>query len=212
SPRTATPTPPPSRVRPPPPPRAAASAGTCPREPQRPCAPSPPPTSPRPRTTAPSPCWARPTPWSVPAVANGGPSTWSRPPTADRATMAADAARAVLGRAGALIDTGGRKVLPQDVERALDRSLMLRGRVRAGVVVGVEDRDWGERVEALVTLEPGVEPEEAPALVRAALRTAEVPSHQIPKRVHVVEQLPLLGHGKIDRAAARALAAGRAGP
>src|SRR5699024_4588834 len=94
----------------------------------------------------------------------------------------------------------------------LDRSLMLRGLVRAGVVVGVEDRDWGQRVEALVTLEPGVEPEEAPALVRAALRTAEVPSQQIPKRVHVVEQLPLLGIGKIDRAAARALAAGRAGP
>ncbi len=132
--------------------------------------------------------------------------------TSDLATIEDDGALTVLGRADDVINTGGRKVLPQDVERALDRSLMLRGLVRAGVVVGVEDRDWGQRVEALVTLEPGVEPDEAPALVRAALRTAEVPSHQIPKRVHVVEQLPLLGIGKIDRAAARALAAGRAGP
>ena len=103
-------------------------------------------------------------------------------------------------------------MLPQDVERALDHSLRLRGLVRAAVVVGVEDRDWGQRVEALVILEPGVDPQEAPALVRAALRTSEVPSHQIPKRVHVVERLPLLGIGKIDRAAARALAAGRPGP
>src|SRR5699024_2343575 len=117
-----------------------------------------------------------------------------------------------LGRADDGINTGGRKVLPQDVERALDRSLMLRGLVRAGVVVGVEDRDWGQRVEALVTLEPGVEPEEAPALVRAALRTAEVPPAQTPQRVHLSEPPPLLGIGTLDRAGARALAAGRAGP
>lgn len=132
--------------------------------------------------------------------------------TSDLATIDEDGALAVLGRADDVINTGGRKVLPQDVERVLDRSLMLRGLVRAGVVVGVEDRDWGQRVEALITLEPGLDPQEAPALVRAALRTSEVPSHQIPKRVHVVEQLPLLGIGKIDRAAARALAAERSGP
>src|SRR5699024_924987 len=123
-----------------------------------------------------------------------------------------DGALTVLGRADDVINTGGRKVLPQDVERALDRSLMLRRLVRPGVVVGVEDRDWGQRVEALVTLDPGVEPVEPPALARAARRTAGVPSHRIPTRGHVVEQLPLLGSRQIHRAAARALAAGRAGP
>ena len=101
-------------------------------------------------------------------------------------------------------------MLPQDVERAIDRSLMLRGLVRAAVVVGVPDAEWGSRVEALVTMETGAvaEASDVPALVRSALRTTEVPSFMIPKRVHVVEELPLLGIGKIDRSAAARIAAG----
>ena len=128
--------------------------------------------------------------------------------TSDLAEIGDDGALTVLGRADDVINTGGRKVLPQDVERAIDRSLMLRGLVRTSVVVGVPDPEWGQRVEALVTLEEGTDPAEASALVRSALRTTEVPAHMIPKRVHVVEELPLLGIGKVDRAAARRLAGG----
>ena len=128
--------------------------------------------------------------------------------TSDLAEIGDDGALTVLGRADDVINTGGRKVLPQDVERAIDRSLMLRGLVRTSVVVGVPDPEWGQRVEALVTLEEGTDPAEAAALVRSALRTTEVPAHMIPKRVHVVEELPLLGIGKVDRAAARRLAGG----
>ncbi|WP_434175653.1 AMP-binding protein [Brachybacterium conglomeratum] len=128
--------------------------------------------------------------------------------TSDLAEIGDDGALTVLGRADDVINTGGRKVLPQDVERAIDRSLMLRGLVRTSVVVGVSDPEWGQRVEALVTLEEGTDPAEASALVRSALRTTEVPAHMIPKRVHVVEELPLLGIGKVDRAAARRLAGG----
>ncbi|MDN5686814.1 MAG: AMP-binding protein [Brachybacterium sp.] len=129
--------------------------------------------------------------------------------TSDLAELDTDGALTVLGRADDVINTGGRKVLPQDVEQAIDRSLMLRGLVRSSVVVGVDDPDWGQRVEALVTLEDGAEPAEATALVRSALRTSDVPAHMIPKRVHVLDRLPLLGIGKIDRAAARRLAAAR---
>ena len=128
--------------------------------------------------------------------------------TSDLAEIGDDGALTVLGRADDVINTGGRKVLPQDVERAIDRSLMLRGLVRTSVVVGVPDPEWGQRVEVLVTLEEGTDPAEASALVRSALRTTEVPAHMIPKRVHVVEELPLLGIGKVDRAAARRLAGG----
>ncbi|MGO2819888.1 MAG: AMP-binding protein [Brachybacterium tyrofermentans] len=127
--------------------------------------------------------------------------------TSDLAELGVDWTLSVLGRADDVINTGGRKVLPQDVERAIERSLMLQGLIRTSVVVGVEDPEWGQRVDALVTLEPGTDPAEASALVRAALRTSEVPAHMIPKRVHVVEELPLLGIGKVDRAAARRLAA-----
>lgn len=126
--------------------------------------------------------------------------------TSDLAQIAEDGALTVLGRADDVINTGGRKVLPQDVERAIDRSLMLRDLVLSSLVVGVEDPEWGQRVEALVTLAEGSDPEEATALVRSALRTSDVPAHMIPKRVHAVEQLPRLGIGKLDRAAARRLA------
>ncbi|MGO1283545.1 MAG: AMP-binding protein [Brachybacterium sp.] len=126
--------------------------------------------------------------------------------TSDLAQLDVAGTLTVLGRADDVINTGGRKVLPQDVERAIERSLMLRGMVRGSVVVGVEDAEWGQRVEALVTLEPGLDPDDATALVRSALRTSEVPGHMIPKRVHVVAELPLLGIGKVDRAAARRLA------
>ncbi|GAA1489092.1 AMP-binding enzyme [Brachybacterium sacelli] len=128
--------------------------------------------------------------------------------TSDLAELDADGALTVLGRADDVINTGGRKVLPQDVERAIERSLMLQGLVRASIVVGVDDPDWGQRVEALVTLEGSAEPAEATALVRSALRTSEVPAHMIPKRVHVIGELPMLGIGKVDRDAARRLAAG----
>lgn len=152
-------------------------------------------------------------------TADGGTSTelfTPGPPrrflTSDLAELGADGSLSVLGRADDVIVTGGRKVLPQDVERAIERSLMLRGMVRASVVVGVEDPEWGRRVEALVTLEPGIDPAEATALVRSALRTSEVPGHQLPKRVHVVDVLPMLGIGKVDRAAAQRLAAERQDP
>lgn len=127
--------------------------------------------------------------------------------TSDLASITPDGTLQVLGRADDIIITGGRKVLPQDVERAIERSLMLQGMVRASVVVGVADPEWGERVEALVTLSPGIDAAEASALVRSALRTTDVPAHMIPKRVHVVQELPLLGIGKIDRSAARRIAA-----
>ncbi|MGP9681927.1 AMP-binding protein [Brachybacterium sp. AOP3-A1-3] len=144
------------------------------------------------------------TPFAPAAAPGAAPRSFV---TSDLAELGEDGALSVLGRADDVINTGGRKVLPQDVERAIDRSLMLQGLVRTSVVVGVQDPDWGQRVEALVTLEQGTDPTEAAALVRSALRTSEVPAHMIPKLVHVVRELPMLGIGKVDRAAARRLAA-----
>ena len=128
--------------------------------------------------------------------------------TSDLASLEADGTLTVIGRADDVIITGGRKVLPQDVERLMEASLLLRGQVKQAVVVGVPDPDWGERVEALVVPADTAitEPEELHALVRSALRTLGAPGHVIPKRVHAVEDLPLLGIGKIDRARARQIA------
>jgi O-succinylbenzoic acid--CoA ligase len=138
-------------------------------------------------------------------------------PDGERAFVTSDLARIddgrlrILGRADDVITTGGLKVVPQDVERAIDRSLMLRGLLAEWVVVGVPDPEWGRRVEALVVAADGPQtsPEDLPALVRSALRTTGVPSHAVPRRVHVVEALPRLGIGKIDRAASARIAADR---
>ncbi|MGY5766174.1 AMP-binding protein [Brachybacterium sp. DNPG3] len=116
----------------------------------------------------------------------------------------------ILGRADDVIVTGGRKVLPQDVERAIEHAEELRATVRGCVVVGVDDPEWGQRIEALVTTTGEVPDAEVPGLVQRVLRAADLPGHAVPKAVHVIDELPLLGIGKIDRAAARRLAAARA--
>ena len=116
----------------------------------------------------------------------------------------------IIGRADDVIITGGKKVVPQDVERILERTDMLRYMITGAVVVGVPDPEWGQRLEAVVTIAPWITPAEATPLVRMALAAAELPGHMIPKRAHVVEELPLLGIGKIDRSEAQRLAICRA--
>ncbi len=117
----------------------------------------------------------------------------------------------ILGRADDVVITGGRKVLPQDVEAALDAAPALRGLLADRVVVGVPDPEWGARLVALVVPAAGADPARLPAAVPAALRAApehgpDLPRHAVPKSTLVVEALPLRGIGKIDRSAARDLA------
>ncbi|MFC5285965.1 o-succinylbenzoate--CoA ligase [Actinokineospora guangxiensis] len=100
----------------------------------------------------------------------------------------------VLGRADDLINTGGEKVAPAAVEAVL----LAQPGVRAVCVVGVPDPEWGQRVAALVV---GALSQDALAAVRAALGAAAVP-----RRVVTVDALPEKAPGKVDRAAAAALA------
>lgn len=117
----------------------------------------------------------------------------------------------ILGRADDVVITGGRKVLPQDVETAIDAAPDLRGLLADRVVVGVPDPEWGARLVALVVPTSGADPARLPVAVPAALRAApehgpDLPRHAVPKSTLVVEALPLRGIGKIDRSAARDLA------
>ena len=108
---------------------------------------------------------------------------------------------AVHGRADDVVVTGGLKVAPRPVEEAL---LRLPG-VTEAVVVGVPDDEWGQRVAAAVVLAPGAR---APSLadVRALVGAAVAP-HAAPRRLAVLDALPLRGPGKPDRAAVAALLA-----
>ena len=96
----------------------------------------------------------------------------------------------VLGRADDLIVTGGEKVAPALVEAALAE----HPAVAEVCVVGVPDEEWGSRVVAVVVLHGPLTLEEARAHV--ASRVSRVAA---PRELRVVDALPLLDSGKIDR-------------
>ncbi|MFN3865794.1 MAG: AMP-binding enzyme [Demequina sp.] len=104
----------------------------------------------------------------------------------------------VQGRADDVILSGGVNVHPAPVERAL----RAHGGIADAVVVGAPDPQWGERVVALVVLEPGAtvtleDLRSSLSLERAALPTA----------MAALDSIPRTAAGKIDRYAARALGA-----
>jgi o-succinylbenzoate---CoA ligase len=116
----------------------------------------------------------------------------------DRGVLAADGRLSILGRADALINTGGEKVDPLEVEAAIRAT----GLVADVAVVGVPDAEWGERVVAIVAgLARG---EDA---LRASLRPV-LASYKVPKRFVSVPALPRNEAGKLNRTALRAMAAG----
>ncbi|GLZ30630.1 O-succinylbenzoic acid--CoA ligase [Lentzea sp. NBRC 105346] len=97
----------------------------------------------------------------------------------------------VLGRADDVIITGGEKIAPALVERAL---VAVDG-VREACVVGVPDAEWGQVVAAAVVAS-GVSADELRDAVRVSVGRSATP-----KRVMFVSELPLRGPGKVDRAA-----------
>ena len=98
----------------------------------------------------------------------------------------------LAGRPGDLVITGGVNVYPAEVERRL---LEAPG-VAEAVVFGVPDDDWGERVEAAVVPWPGIEVD--PARLRDEV-AGQLARAKVPKRIHVVADLPRTATGKIRR-------------
>ena len=127
--------------------------------------------------------------------------------TSDRGRLHPDGRLEVLGRLDDVIITGGVKVEPRRVEEALTA---IDG-VAEACVVGLPDEKWGSRVVAAVVLEPGRQRARWPGCDGAALREAvraRLDGAHAPKRVVVLEALPLRPSGKVDRRrVARLLAA-----
>ena len=126
---------------------------------------------------------------------------WSQP--GDLVEVLADGAIRFLGRGSGVINTGGEKVHPAEVEDAL----LSHPAVRDAVVVGVPDATWGERVAAIVAVGTGsVTPEELTEHLRPQLA-----GYKIPRSIQVVDELPRTPTGKIEMAWAKRRAAGEAG-
>lgn len=105
----------------------------------------------------------------------------------------------IQGRVDSVIISGGVNVPAEAVEAMLERHPDVAG----AVVVGVPDPEWGERVTAVV--------ESRRALDLAELRDLVEPRAWAPRTLVATGRLPHLPNGKVDRQAARALAASEAG-
>jgi acyl-CoA synthetase (AMP-forming)/AMP-acid ligase II len=114
----------------------------------------------------------------------------------DHAQLDADGAIRFLGRRSGVINTGGEKVHPQEVENAL----LTHPDVTDCAVVGVNDPTWGEIVAAVVAT-PGAPAErELQDWVRRTLA-----GYKVPRRIVLVERLPRTPTGKLEVARARAI-------
>ena len=117
--------------------------------------------------------------------------------TGDVGVFDSDGYLSIVGREKDLIITGGLNVYPKEIEEAIDA---LAG-VSASAVIGVPDADFGESVVAVVVGVPGIELD--PAALRDDLRGV-LAAYKVPKRVHIVTELPVNAMGKIEKARLRA--------
>ncbi|MFE7839065.1 AMP-binding protein [Streptomyces sp. NPDC057474] len=122
----------------------------------------------------------------------------------DLAQIEADGAIRFLGRGSGVINTGGEKVHPQEVETVL----LTHPEVTDCVVVGVPDETWGECVAAVVAVPPNatVTGDQLRDWVRRSLA-----GYKVPRSVVLTDVLPRTPTGKIEIAWARR-AARNAGP
>lgn len=109
----------------------------------------------------------------------------------DFATLDADGQITLLGRGSTVINTGGEKVFPEEVEA------VLKGHpdVFDVLVVGVPDARWGERVTAVVQPRGGRTPVLAALAAHCRGRLA---GYKVPKQVLLVERISRAPSGKPD--------------
>jgi fatty-acyl-CoA synthase len=119
----------------------------------------------------------------------------------DCATVDGEGAIHLLGRGSVVINTGGEKVYPEEVEEVIKRLPA----VADAVCVGVPDERFGERVCALVEVVAGADLD--PDAVSQAVR-AELAGYKVPRTVRVVATIGRSPAGKVDYPALRRLAAG----
>lgn len=115
---------------------------------------------------------------------------WFR--TRDAGHVDTDGFLYVHGRLDDVIVRGGENLSPGEIESVL----LEHPAVASAAVVGVPDTEWGEKVVAAVTLEPGAAAgeEELQAFVRERLRSTKTP-----ERIDVRDELPFNETGKLLR-------------
>ena len=109
----------------------------------------------------------------------------------DYAQVEADGTITLLGRGSVVINTGGEKVFPEEVEEALKT----HESVRDAVAVGVPDEKFGEAITAVVESNDGAPIDEAVLIAHVKSRLA---AYKAPKRVLVIDTIGRAANGKVD--------------
>ena len=126
---------------------------------------------------------------------------WSVP--GDFATVEADGSLKLLGRGSQVVNTGGEKVFPEEVEEALKRY----PGVRDAAVVGVPDARFGERICAVVDFAGDT----APSLADLSAHVREhLAGYKAPREL-VLAPITRAANGKLDYKSVRAFALARLG-
>lgn len=130
------------------------------------------------------------------------PDGWLR--TGDLAVRSEEGIYAIRGRKKEMYISGGENVYPGEVEAALAGC----PGVAAVAVVGVPHERWGEVGRAFLVAEPDAELSVDEVAGWAGERLA---GYKVPKSFVVLEELPRLGSGKVDRSALASRAPDREG-
>jgi acyl-CoA synthetase (AMP-forming)/AMP-acid ligase II len=113
---------------------------------------------------------------------------WFR--TGDQGVIDADGYLTLVGRLKELINRGGEKISPREI----DEVLLEHPAVAEAVCFGVPHKTWGEEVEAVVILRSPVT--ESDLLAHCRERLAD---YKRPKKIHISETIPRTATGKIQR-------------
>jgi acyl-CoA synthetase (AMP-forming)/AMP-acid ligase II len=110
----------------------------------------------------------------------------------DFATVEADGSITLLGRGSIVINSGGEKIFPEEVESAV-RS---HPDVMDAIVCGAPDERWGQTVAAIIQPRTG---HQAPSLesIQEHCRTS-IAGYKLPRRLHVVDVVERSPSGKPD--------------
>ena len=115
---------------------------------------------------------------------------WFR--TGDQGFLDGDGYLSLVGRLKEMINRGGEKIAPREV----DDVLLQHPAVAEAVAFGSPHPTWGEEVAAAVVLNGPATEKELIAFARERLA-----DHKVPKKLYLVEQIPRTATGKIQRRA-----------
>ena len=115
---------------------------------------------------------------------------WFR--TGDEGVIDAAGYLSLVGRLKEMINRGGEKIAPREI----DDVLLQHPAVAEAVAFGVPHSGWGEEVAAAVVLKGDATEKELIAFARQRLA-----DHKVPRKLFVVQQIPRTPTGKIQRRA-----------